>query len=469
YEFIDNWNIDASREDKVFKNGIIETNNGYELVWGLGEYGKHLYELQYTVTDFIKQVDGPEQILFWRYVNDELNTPPEKLTIEIETDKALTEENEKIWAFGFDGNIRFHEDGKVVAISYKPLKSKNYATVLLAFSDGLFQTSDQLDKTFEEIKDEAFKESDYQKSQRSLVSLLLPFFVFAIPFGIAIIAIIYFLRADRTLKRRRKYKEAYERELPFEAPFHHFYYLLSKMKTSKLEQLLSAFILKWIKEDRIDVEEEKTGIIFKSNDPVIYLLNKDMDGNDLENELFDMFLAAENKEGKIEKTDFSRWVEKNRSTMRTWDKEVKEQSLDTLKKLDIYQTKKKKILFFTKKSHVLTDFGAELEEAIFKYMNYLEDYALLNEHDAINVKLWDDIMIWAAMLGITEQVYKQFNALYPAYKDESIYTHSMISASHSYGRTISSASSYASSGGGGSVSGGGGGGSFGGGSGGGTR
>jgi len=155
--------------------------------------------------------------------------------------------------------------------------------------------------------------------------------------------------------------------------------------------------------------------------------------------------------------------------MRTWDKEVKEQSLDTLKKLDIYQTKKKKILFFTKKSHVLTDFGAELEEAIFKYMNYLEDYSLLNEHDAINVKLWDDIMIWAAMLGITEQVYKQFNALYPAYKDESIYTHSMISASHSYGRTISSASSYASSGGGGSVSGGGGGGSFGGGSGGGTR
>src|SRR5699024_76899 len=167
----------------------------------------------------------------------------------------------------------------------------------------LFQTSDKLDKTFEEIKDESFKESDYQKSQRSLVSLLLPFFVFPIPFGIAIIAIIYFLRADPTLKRCRKYKEAYERELPFEAPFHHFSYILSKMKTSKLEQLLSDFILKWIKEDRIDVQEEKTGIIFKSNEPVIYLLNKDMDGNDLENELFDMFLAAENKEGKIEKTD----------------------------------------------------------------------------------------------------------------------------------------------------------------------
>src|SRR5699024_11453343 len=123
YEIIDNWNIDASREDKVFKNGIIETNNGYELVWGIGEYGKHLYELQYTVTDFIKQVDGPEQILFWRYVNDELNTPPEKLTIEIETDKALTEENEKIWAFGLDGNIRLDRkstrlNSSYVSISY---------------------------------------------------------------------------------------------------------------------------------------------------------------------------------------------------------------------------------------------------------------------------------------------------------------------------------------------------------------
>src|SRR5699024_3894283 len=43
YEFVDNWNIDASREEKTFKNGIIETQNGYELVWGIGEYAKHIY------------------------------------------------------------------------------------------------------------------------------------------------------------------------------------------------------------------------------------------------------------------------------------------------------------------------------------------------------------------------------------------------------------------------------------------
>src|SRR5699024_6312360 len=178
-----------------------------------------------------------------------------------------------------------------------------------------------------------------------------------------------------------------------------------------------------------------------------------------------------NKDGKLKKADFSRWVEKNRKKMRNWDKSIKEQSLDSLKKLGIYQTKERKILFIRKRLHELTDFGVELEEAIFRYMNYLEDYSLLDEHDAINVKLWDEIMIWAAILGITEQVYKQFNAMYPAYKDESIYTHSMITASHSYGRTISDASSYInrSGGGGGSVSSGGGGSSFGGGSGGGTR
>lgn len=471
YEFIDNWNIDASREEKTFKNGIIETQNGYELVWGIGEYGKHIYELQYTVTDFIKQVDGPEQILFWRYVNDDTNIPPEKLTIEIETDKELHDAEERIWAFGFDGEIHF-QDGKVVAESDQPLTNKDYGTVLIAFPNSLFQTTDRLDKTLSEIKDEAFQDSDYQKSEKSLLPLLLPLLAVILPFIIAAGVVIFFLlRADTTTKRRRKYSGQYERELPFDGPFMDIYKLLVDMKTTKFEHLLSAFILKWIEEERIAIQEEKVGVFFKRDAPVIYLLNKEMISNELENRLFHMFLAAENQEGKLEQSDFHSWVEKNRKKMRTWEKDVEERSLQTLVELGLFQTSEKRILFFKKKIHEQTDTGLQLQESIYKYMSYLEDYSLLNEHEAINVNIWDDIMIWAAVLGITDEVYKQFNRLYPAYKEESIYTHTTIMASHSYGQTISNARSYVnrSGGGGGSISGGGGGGSFGGGSGGGTR
>lgn len=468
YDFTDNWNINASREEKTFKNGIIKTQNGYELVWGIGEYGKHIYELQYTVTDFIKQVDGEEQILFWRYVNDQTNIPPEKVTIEIEAEKYVSEDTEKIWAFGFDGKIQF-QDGKVIAISDTALRKNDYVTVLVEFSDGVFQTRDKLNKTMDEIKDEAFADSDY-KSDFSYVDILLPPIAILTPILITVVVFFILFRSDVTRKRRRKYKGEYERELPFDGPFVDLYQLLLDMKTTKLKHLLSAFILKWIKEERIDIQEEKVGFIFNHKVPVIYLLNKEMDNKNLEGRLFEMFIAAENAEGKLQTSDFTKWVEKNRQTMRSWEKDAEEKSIEELKKLGIFQTKERKTLFLKREIDESTASGNELKEAIFKYMNYLEDYSLLNEHEAINVTIWDEIMIWAAVLGITDEVYKQFQALYPAYKDESIYSPTMITASNSYGQTISSARSYVNhGGGGGSVSGGGGGGSFGGGSGGGTR
>src|SRR5699024_795424 len=90
YEFIDDRDIDASREEKVFKNGIIATKNGYELAWGIGEYGRHEYTLEYTVTNFIKQLKD-SQMLYWNFISEQ--TPPERIFVEIETIKPLTDED----------------------------------------------------------------------------------------------------------------------------------------------------------------------------------------------------------------------------------------------------------------------------------------------------------------------------------------------------------------------------------------
>ena len=62
YEFVDDWDSSASQKDKLLKNGIIETSQGYELVWGIGVYGEHEYVLEYKVTDFIKQLNDAQMI-----------------------------------------------------------------------------------------------------------------------------------------------------------------------------------------------------------------------------------------------------------------------------------------------------------------------------------------------------------------------------------------------------------------------
>src|SRR5699024_8402056 len=140
YEFIDPWDINASRTNKTFKNGIIKETNHYELIWGIGDYGSHHYVVQYTITDFIKQLDD-SQILFWRFVNDQTNIPPENVTVEIETEKEISEAEEGIWGFGFEGDVQF-ANGKVVAKSDRPLKKKDYVTILVKFPDDQFGTTD---------------------------------------------------------------------------------------------------------------------------------------------------------------------------------------------------------------------------------------------------------------------------------------------------------------------------------------
>src|SRR5699024_10498212 len=138
--------------------------------------------------------------------------------------------------------------------------------------------------------------------------------------------------------------------------------------------------------------------------------------------------------------------------------------------LGFVESQEKKVLYTKRKNFVLTKAGEELEKKVYQYVNYLHAFSLLNEHEPIHVNIWDEIMIWAALLGRTEEVTLQFEKLYPNYDKETIYTDDTVRLSHSMSSsTASTRASKDGSGSGGSASSGGGGGSFGGGSGGGTR
>lgn len=160
----------------------------------------------------------------------------------------------------------------------------------------------------------------------------------------------------------------------------------------------------------------------------------------------------------------------NHKKLNDWEKRVIKLSTQKLQDAGYIELReKKKWLLFITEDYELTEAGQELEDNIYKYVNYLHDFSLLNEHEAANVKIWDEIMIWAAFLGLTDVVREQFRALYPKYEQETVYSDESLGSSHSFSHSASSARVTSSSGGGGASSSGGGGGSFGGGSGGGTR
>lgn len=475
YQYVNKWNINASRQDKAFKNGIIKKKDGYELSWGIGKYGRHEYIVEYTVTNFIKQLQD-SQILFWRFVNDKTNIPPEKVSVEIATKRQLNDSNQQIWAFGFTGNIGF-EDGKVIAMSSEPLDENNYVTILVKFADGMFKSEDNIDQPFKVIQEKAFKGSDYGKESfsRSFPININMEFVFAVIF--ITLAILLGKRNPTrklTKKKPRKFKTMYRneyyRDFPYEGNFLDVYYLLYVMGASKFEDLLTSFILKWVKEEKILVENESVGILFKREEAVIHFFNKEMDHSTSEGKLFNMMLEAAGSNDALEQNEFTNWTGKNRKKLISWEKDFLNESLQTLQDLGYIHLQEKRRFLFKTRNYEVTEKGIQIERKIHKYVNYLRDYSLLNEHDAVNVKIWDEIMIWAAILGLTDEVRKQFKNLYPAYEQESSYSGSTLNNSSAFSRSTSSARiSSGSSGGGGSSSSGGGGGSSGGGSGGGTR
>src|SRR5699024_5346599 len=124
-------------------------------------------------------------------------------------------------------------------------------------------------------------------------------------------------------------------------------------------------------------------------------------------------------------------------------------------------------------SYSLSESGREIEKNVYKYVNYLNDFSLLNEHEAVNVKIWDEIMIWAAYMNLTDVVMKQFNRLYPNYVNETVYKEDTVRNTSAIATTTAKSRREAeqkarSSGSGGTASRGGGGGAYGGGGSGGT-
>lgn len=489
FEHIDNWNIDGSREEKTNKSGVIRTSSGYELCWGIGEYGSHLYQVEYTITNFVKQFQD-KQGIFWKFINDKTNTPPEKASVTIEGDKEFFDSNSNIWAFGYDGDIRF-DNGRIVATSNKAFSRNDYLTILVELEDGMYNTtSEMINQPFEEIKDKAFQGSDYGLdsgsgfspgpgiglSNRNFFIRFIGLIVgtginIVLSLGFFIIIILNLVRGKNNTSRKykRMFKGEYYRDYPYEGNFEDSYYILNNMGISNRETLMTGFILKWIHREYISVEKVERGLIFKKEETALRFIRKDMDRNTVEGRLYNMMLAAAGANEILESNEFTNWAKKNYKQVENWDKAAKDHSLTKLQDLAYIELQEKKVLFFKTHDFLINEKGKEFEERVHKFMNYLYDFSLLNEHESINVGIWDNLMIWAGILGITEVVAKEFKKLYPNYEVESVYGGNAIYMAHSFSRSASRAAVRRSSGGGGVSSSRGGGGSFGGGRGGGTR
>src|SRR5699024_6311930 len=138
------------------------------------------------------------------------------------------------------------------------------------------------------------------------------------------------------------YKGEYFRDYPYKGDFLDVYYLLYVMGASNFKQLLTAFILKWMYEERIIVDPEKAGYIHKYNVATIYFCDHKMEKESLEGELFHMMLGAAGSDDSLTESKFRTWTETNRKKLIQWEKDVINRSLQKLRNAEYIELQKQR-------------------------------------------------------------------------------------------------------------------------------
>ncbi|MEG1993577.1 MAG: DUF2207 domain-containing protein, partial [Oscillospiraceae bacterium] len=219
YETLDNWDVDKSFEDKSNKCGINYTDDGYEICFGISEYDHNRYAIEYKLNNVVGSYTDMDGVNF-RFVNDEMNTTPTDVKVEIRLADGtpITDEMADIWGFGYEGQVEF-SDGAIIAYTEKPIYKENHVTVMFSLNKGILSPKRQEQDSFETVKQMAFEGSDYD-SEDEQATFLEMLFGMIVLIGTPIVLIVFFVSHNKKGRKKKlnqfTEKQGYFRDLPNE-------------------------------------------------------------------------------------------------------------------------------------------------------------------------------------------------------------------------------------------------------------
>ena len=485
YQTLSSWDTSRNLEDKAYKCGINKIKNGVELCWGISKYSTHVYNVKYTISNFIAELED-SQMLYWTFIPYDFSDPIGSVYIKIHTDFDIPNSVD-VWGYGNYGGTAYVYDGYIEMQSDGRLAQNEYMTMLVKFPSNTFTTANKINHDFnyyyKMAEEGSVKYNEKPISFGQIIVNILNFIMDILPFIIFLIIWILIVVKSRKISRLNFGKEGkkmpsdlpYYRDIPcnkniFRAYYIGYNYNLLKNKTD----LLGAIILKWLKDSVIRMEKKDNDGIFKKDDVLIYLNETNPDvtiQNETERKLFTMLYQASN-DGVLENKEFEKWCNKSYSKVLKWFDDILNEERDLLVQEEKI-TVQEKTIFKIFKSKIYTATPELKEEAIqlAGLKKFLREYTLIKEREPLEVTIFEEYLIYAQMMGIAKEVAKEFKEIYPEIIEQSKFvsydniiivnayaTHGISTARSAEAR----ARSY-SSGGGGFSSGGGGGGSFGGG------
>lgn len=478
YTYLDDWDINESFDYKAYKNGYNYTDEGLEICWGISKYGDNKYTITYDLEGFVATTTDAD-IIYQNLVHSGVSV--NNVHVKIYGDAAYSDSLD-VWGYGKYGGTAYVNNGYIEMNSEGVKSSDEYMTILVKFDKDTFNTTNVLENNFEYYHDLAEEDSTKYNQKTSVFSKIISVIVFI--FQRLIFVIVGILVVIGIVKSKNKFGSYYIdfekgkeklpkdinnfRDIPFSDDIFKTYWISNVYGfNSKKTDLLGAVILRWLKNDQVSIKKVPDGL-FKNKEASAIDLTKEYSGDsDLEKKLYIMMRDA-SKDYILESKEFEKWCKTYYNKILTWFDDVLDYETELLAQQNMLTT--------SKPNHYMVNDSLREDAIKLKGMKkFLEEFSRIDDREAIEVKLWNEYLMYAQILGIADKVAKQFKKLYPDFIEQNsnqygydigdiIFINMMCSSSMSAASSSMSAANNYSAGGGGFMSGGGGGGSFGGGS-----
>ena len=399
FTYLDEWDIDRSREWKAGKCGIIEKRNGYELCWGLGDEGHRTYTTSYTITSLVHAYPDADAIRHV-FLDEAVRPKPAhvRLTIVSADNIPFSPDSCGIWGFRFMGELNFEGDSIVVE-STEAFEDRSALYVMVQFPKGMFEPTIQEDDTFEHKKQLAFEGSDYvggddeeMSTGEKIFGAIMLMLTWLLPVFGGAAYLWYVWRA-----RRRANKDLlWYRDIPLNGNLQNANDILNAYRYfgTDYNNLLSACILKLIDLGAITIKpvQNKKGKMVSS-----FVIKEFQDARNqplLLRKLHNIFKVAAGDDTVLEPKELKSYM-KSQSNESVTDSFIN--TLHTKTALSSYKDRQDEV------------------RQVFGLRKFLKEFTLLDERGIKEVSLWKDYMIYATLFGISEQVIRDMKKINPEF------------------------------------------------------
>ena len=404
----DRWDVDASFTEKAGRCGLVNIDGGVELCWGITDYGTHTYTVSYDIGGLAGGYSDADGLLY-RFIDPDQSVFPTNadLIIRMADGTPLTQDNCGIWAFGFEGQIQF-ENGIIHAWTDSPLEGGQYLTAMVQFQSGLLQPQRVEEGSFQTVKDAAFQGSDYTEgADEPLTAMDIVWMVVSLAAICGgIFGIFALLRARKRAKAKKQLaKIDYFRDAPNGGDMNVSYALGLGLKVCTDESYLAARVLRLVTLGSLEPELEPG----KKNRASMRFVREPHNGDPFDEALYTFLQAAAGADGVLRDSELEDFCydDRHAKTLSDMLESSGHQGELTLSRTGCLKGNK------CRRAKDLTPRGQQQRNELLGLKRYLLDFSLLAERDVKETFLWQEYMVYAALLGVAKQVMEQLRRLYP--------------------------------------------------------